>query len=92
MSGGGLQTGDDIPPGITGFNLDEYGGLEHSHPQSFYYYLRKALVECTDFRAETLFAPNGEAQDLEEECRKYERRIREQGGIELQFLGIGTNG
>ena len=77
---------------VIGFNLDEYKGLERTHPQSFYYYLKKNLIEKTDFMEEHLHVIDGTAEDIASACRKYEEEIRESGGIDLQILGLGETG
>lgn len=77
---------------VTTFNLDEYVGLDGNHPQSYRYFMDHHLFHHLDIPTEKIFIPNGMADDLEEECKSYEKAIREQGGIDLQLLGIGHNG
>lgn len=74
------------------FNLDEYTGLEFSHPTSFYSYMEEHLFTKVDLPAIHRHLPDGEAANLNEECVRYERVIRESGGIDIQLLGIGVNG
>lgn len=74
------------------FNLDEYTGLEPSHPASFHSYMEKQFFGKVDLPAAQRHLPNGMAADLNEECVRYERLIRESGGIDIQLLGIGVNG
>jgi len=77
---------------IITFNLDEYIGLSPDHDQSYNYYMRNALFDHVNLRPENCFVPDGMATDLEAECRAYDKRIEECGGIDLQLLGIGVNG
>jgi glucosamine-6-phosphate deaminase len=77
---------------VTAFNLDEYVGLEESHPQSFAYYMDHHLFRQVDIRKENIFRLSGRPADIEEHCLAYERKIRDSGGIDIQVLGIGKNG
>lgn len=75
-----------------GFNLDEYKGLGREHKQSFYYYLKKNLLETTDFQKQHLHILNGNAENMDLECEEYEERIKQAGGIDIQILGLGGTG
>lgn len=77
---------------VSTFNLDEYVGLPPDHPQSYHYYMFQNLFNHIDVKRENIHIPNGVANDLEEECRRYEDAIKQAGGIDLQLLGIGRNG
>lgn len=77
---------------VTTFNLDEYVGLGPEHPQSYRSFMRENLFSQTDFDETKCHVPDGLARDYEEYCESYERQIREAGGIDLQLLGIGTDG
>jgi glucosamine-6-phosphate deaminase len=74
------------------FNLDEYRGLPPEHPQSYYRYMHEHLFENIDIQEQNVHIPNGLAQDVEAECRRYDAEICKHGGIDLQVLGIGVNG
>ena len=74
------------------FNLDEYIGLPIDHPCSYRRYMNEHLFSKVDIRLENTHLPNGMAADLQSECAAYERRMREWGGIDLQLLGIGSDG
>lgn len=78
--------------GVKGFNLDEYVGLERGDEQSFYAYLKKNLVDPTDFCETNLHVLDGMAENLVEACEKYEKELALAGGIDLQLLGIGGDG
>lgn len=73
-------------------NLDEYVGLGSEHPQSYRYFMRKNLFGQIDIPPANTHLPDGLAPDAEAECSRYDRLIRELGGIDLQLLGIGHNG
>ncbi len=70
-------------------NLDEYIGLEPTHDQSYNYFMKEQLFDAKPFKANYL--PNGAAEDVEAECVKYEE-IMAENPIDLQILGIGSNG
>jgi glucosamine-6-phosphate deaminase len=74
------------------FNLDEYLGLDGSHPQSYRYFMNDRLFNHVDIRPENTHVPNGLADDPLAACADYEVAIGAQGGIDIQLLGIGRNG
>ncbi|NEZ74173.1 glucosamine-6-phosphate deaminase [Clostridium botulinum] len=74
------------------FNLDEYYGLNRENPQSYYYYMMNNLFNHVNIDENNINIPNGMADDIEIECKEYERKIAKAGGIDLQILGIGVNG
>lgn len=76
----------------TTFNLDEYRGLNPEHPQSYRYFMNNNLFNHINVLKENTFVPNGMAENIEEECKEYDERIKKYGGIDLQVLGIGNNG
>ena len=77
---------------ITTFNLDEYVGLSQDNVNSYYYFMQDNLFGKTDVDKNRINFLSGEAEDLEAECKRYYNRIKECGGIDIQLLGIGTNG
>lgn len=77
---------------VTTFNLDEYYGLSHDHPASYHYYMAKHLFEHINIDPTNTHIPDGAKADAAEECQSYEAKIKAAGGIDLQVLGIGTNG
>jgi len=76
----------------TTFNLDEFAGLPASHPGSYRTFMDKHLFSRVNIDPARINFLNGGADDLEVECQRYERAILSAGGIDLQLLGIGTNG
>ncbi len=77
---------------VTSVNLDEYYGLKGDHPQSYRYFMNEKLFNHINIDKARTYVPNGVAEDVEKECRDYDKRIQELGGIDLQLLGIGNNG
>lgn len=73
----------------TSINLDEYVGLSGDNEQSYRYFMNKHLFNEKPFK-ET-FVPNGKAEDLEAECKRYDEVIATHP-IDIQVLGIGQNG
>ena len=74
------------------FNLDEYIGLGADHPGSYRHYMRQQLFQHVNLNPAGTHLPNGLASDLNAECAAYEARIQSCGGIDLQLLGIGSDG
>jgi len=74
------------------FNLDEYCGLASDDPQSYHYYMHHNLFNHINIKKENVHVPNGASENLNDEIKNYEMRIKECGGIDLQLLGIGLNG
>lgn len=77
---------------VTSINLDEYKGLSGEHDQSYRYFMNTNLFNHINIDKSRTFVPNGLAEDIEKECRAYDKRIESFGGIDLQLLGIGNNG
>ena len=77
---------------VTTFNLDEYVGLPPTHEQSFHYFMRENLFRHINIDLARTHVPDGTAQDLYAECRGYEQKIVDSGGIDIQLLGLGRNG
>lgn len=74
------------------FNLDEYVGLDGMDRNSYRYYMNERFFKHIDIEKENTFIPRGTAENMEKEALDYEMLIKEHGGIDLQVLGIGTNG
>lgn len=75
-----------------GFTLDEYVGLEPGHPESYREVIRRDFANRVNINPDNVLGPDGSAADIPAACRGYEDRIRERGGIDLQLLGLGTDG
>jgi glucosamine-6-phosphate deaminase len=77
---------------VTTFNLDEYIGLPREHPQSYHRFMWDNLFQHVNITRENIHIPDGNAADIPKFCSDYEARIRATGGIDIQVLGIGTDG
>lgn len=74
------------------FLLDEYVGLPDDHPERYRTVIDRELVSRVDLDPAAVRAPDGNAADLPAACAAYEAAIRDAGGVDLQILGIGTDG
>ena len=74
------------------FLLDEYVGLPADHPQRYRHVVDRELAARVDLDPAAVHGPAGLAGDLPGACAAYERAIADAGGIDLQLLGIGTDG
>ncbi len=78
---------------ITTFNLDEYADIDRENVNSYYYFMKDNLFGKTDVDFDKVnFLSGVKPEDAEAECERYYNRIKEAGGIDIQLLGIGTNG
>ena len=73
-------------------NLDEYKGLSKDNDQSYAYFMRKHLFDNVNIDINNTFIPNGLEEDSKKECDRYNQVIKSLGGVDLQLLGIGSNG
>lgn len=74
------------------FNLDEYIGISPQHPQSYHNFMWENLFQHVNISMKNVHIPDGMARDIPASCERYEKQIRSAGGIDLQVLGIGTDG
>ena len=74
------------------FNLDEYVGLPPAHAQSYHSFMRENLFRHINISPKNIHLPDGMTGNISKFSEKYERQIRAAGGIDLQVLGIGTDG
>lgn len=77
---------------ITMFNLNEYRNLPKDHPESYHHYMWNNLFRHIDIDPKNANTLDGNAVDLETECKEYEKKIMEAGGVDLFIGEIGTNG
>jgi glucosamine-6-phosphate deaminase len=77
---------------ITTFNLDEYVGISPQHEQSYHHFMWENLFRHVNIGVENVNIPDGLAKDIPASCERYEAEIKSAGGIDLQVLGIGTDG
>ncbi len=72
--------------------LDEYVGLPYGHPESYRSVVLREVVEPLGLTDEAFMGPDGTAEDVAAACADYDRALAEAGGVDLQLLGIGTDG
>ena len=77
---------------VTTFNLDEYVGLEREHAQSYHSFMWEHLFRHINIDPDKVHIPDGMTADVPATCAAYEQAISDAGGIDLQVLGIGTDG
>lgn len=77
---------------VTTFNLDEYVGIAPEHPQSYRSFMRENLFRHVNIADRNTHIPDGLIKNVPNFCAQYEKRLRAAGGIDLQVLGIGTDG
>lgn len=86
------RTGDVDLSGVRGFALDEYVGLDPAHPESYRSVIAREVVEPLGLDPRHVHVPDGSLDGIEHAGADYEAAIADAGGIDLQLLGIGTDG
>lgn len=77
---------------VTTFNLDEYCDLDKFDKNSYYTFMHENLFNAVDIKEENVNFLDGNAPDCDAESKRYAEAIKAAGGVDLQLLGIGTNG
>jgi glucosamine-6-phosphate deaminase len=77
---------------VKSVNLDEYVGLQPTHPMSYAYFMRENLFDSIDIELSNTNVPSGVCTDPAAECLRYDALIESLGGVDVQVLGIGHNG
>lgn len=77
---------------VVTFNMDEYVGLPKEHPESYHSFMHRNFFDHVDIPAENINLLNGNAPDIDAECRQYEEKIRSYGKIHLFMGGVGNDG
>lgn len=72
--------------------LDEYVGLPSGHPESYRSVVLREVLEPLGLTDASFMGPDGTADDIAAACLAYDRALTEAGGVDLQLLGIGTDG
>jgi glucosamine-6-phosphate deaminase len=72
--------------------LDEYVGLPKGHPESYRSVVLREVVEPLGLTADSFMGPDGSAGDIAAACDDYDRALAAAGGVDLQLLGIGSDG
>ena len=78
--------------GVTTFNLDEYYPIKRDNSRSYFTFMNENLFSKINIDLQKTHIPDGEAHNPVKECEKYEKMIKQSGGVDLQVLGIGQNG
>jgi 6-phosphogluconolactonase/Glucosamine-6-phosphate isomerase/deaminase len=74
------------------FLLDEYVGLPKGSRDSYLSFIQEEIQKPLGLPTGSLFFPDVHARSLEKASQDFEERISSVGGLDLQILGIGTNG
>ncbi len=77
---------------VTTFNLDEYVGLPVTHTQSYHYFMYENFFKHVNIPPQNVYIPSGTTDNYRAFCDWYEARIVQCGGIDVQILGIGSDG
>jgi glucosamine-6-phosphate deaminase len=77
---------------VQGFALDEYVGLDPEHPESYRSVITREVVEPLGLDPRLIRVPDGSLEGIQHAGDDYERAISDAGGVDLQLLGIGTDG
>ena len=77
---------------VTTFNLDEYCKLDVNDKNSYHKFMHENLFDHINIPEENINFLDGNAEDMDKECKEYEEKIKKAGGIDIQLLGIGSNG
>ena len=77
---------------VRGFALDEYVGIDPAHPESYRSVITREVVEPLGLNPGLIRTPDGTPEGIEHHGEEYDEAIRDAGGIDLQILGIGTDG
>jgi glucosamine-6-phosphate deaminase len=86
-AGGGLDVG-----ALRVCQLDEYVGLPQGHPESYRSVLAREVLEPLGLGLERFLGPDGSSADIPAACAAYDAALAAAGGVDLQILGIGTDG
>ena len=74
------------------FNLDEYCKLDVNDVNSYHRFMHDNLFNHININEDNVNFLDGNAVDMDRECVEYEEKIKSAGGIDIQLLGIGSNG
>jgi len=77
---------------VVTFNMDEYVGIDTSHPESYYSFMHQNFFNHVDIQPQNINLLNGLADDLDAECLRYEEKIKTYGKIHLFMGGVGSDG
>lgn len=84
--------GETTLAGTRAFLLDEYLGLPRDHSQCYRQVIARELEQHVDVAPGAVQGPDAWADDVPLACRAYDAAIAEAGGVDLQVLGVGSDG
>lgn len=87
-----VRSGDLDLAQASAFALDEYVGLPEDHPQSYHDTIRRTVTEPLGLDPARVHVPDGRTEGLSTAGQRYEAAIAAAGGVDIQILGVGTNG
>ena len=77
---------------VVTFNMDEYCGIPEDHPQSYHTFMKENFFDHIDINPANVNFLDGNAKDIEVECKRYEEKIKSYGGVDLFMGGVGIDG
>ena len=77
---------------VTCFNLDEYVGLPAGHEQSYRATIARELTDGLGISPDRVNGPDPAPDELPTAGSRYEELISQAGGVDVQVLGIGSDG
>jgi len=79
-----------LPTG--GTPLKTYQELTKEHPESYHSFMHNNFFNHIDIQPQNINILNGNTNDHDEECRRYEEKIKSYGKIHLFMGGVGVDG
>ena len=76
---------------VKSYNLDEYVGISYDHPESYHKFMETNLFDHVDIEKENTHVPDASAEDLEDALKAYQEALNN-ANIDVQLLGVGSNG
>ena len=86
------QAGEVSFKNVVSFNMDEYVGLPQEHPESYHSFMYNNFFNHVDKQEKNINILNGNTDDHDAECRRYEEKIKSYGKINLFMGGVGVDG
>jgi glucosamine-6-phosphate deaminase len=87
-----VQENDLFMSEVRAFALDEYVGLPKEHHESYHSFINSHVTVPVGLKPENVHIPSGDEATIETAAAEYEELIEASGGIDIQILGIGTDG
>ena len=76
---------------VKSYNLDEYVGISYDHPESYHKFMETNLFDHIDITKENTHVPDASTEDLEDALKSYQEALNN-ANIDVQLLGVGSNG